>query len=222
MATYVDNMRRPAQLQGRPAKWSHLLADTTEELLEFAAHLGLKMEWIQKAGTCHEHFDVTDEVRSRALRMGAVRMIYPHETGRYVLAKRARFKRDAAVRLARATAALCRETPRDTYGYEISIDRLEVFAQFVLDNHAGLTMAELTDVVILAMLTGEPDDMPTIAEGYDAPADDDHIETLVQIMFEAIGIPLPEPGVRNSDSTGQVISPGPPAILRARMGWKES
>lgn len=216
MTVYVDNQRRPAQLQGRPAKWSHLLADTTEELLEFAAHLGLKMEWIQKAGTCHEHFDVTDEVRSRALRNGAVRMIYPHETGRYVSAKRARFKHDAAVRLARATAALCKETPRDTYGHQVSIDRLEVFAQFVLDNHAGLTMAELTDAIILAMLVGGPDGMPVIAEGYDDPADDDHIEMLVQIMFDAIGIPLPEPGVRNTDSTGQVISPGTPAILK----WK--
>lgn len=77
MTVYVDNMFRPAQIQGRPAKWSHMFADSTKELLTFARDLGLRPEWLQHAGTHREHFDVTTTKRSEAIRLGAVQITYP-------------------------------------------------------------------------------------------------------------------------------------------------
>lgn len=77
MTAYVDDMFRPAQLQGRPAKWSHLFADTTAELLAFARALGLREEWLQHAGTHREHFDVTTVKRLEAIDLGAAQITYP-------------------------------------------------------------------------------------------------------------------------------------------------
>jgi len=37
----------------------HLMADTHEELMNYAADIGLRPRWLQKRGTPHEHFDVT-------------------------------------------------------------------------------------------------------------------------------------------------------------------
>lgn len=89
MTLYVDNMRRRAQIKGRPANWSHLMADTSEELHAAARALGLKPEWIQHKGTHREHFDVTDMNRKRAIRfLGAVELKYPHETGALLARKR--------------------------------------------------------------------------------------------------------------------------------------
>ena len=47
MAVYVDDMNLPATVQNGPrvshtSEWSHLFADTEEELHAFAARLGLK------------------------------------------------------------------------------------------------------------------------------------------------------------------------------------
>lgn len=77
MTVYVDNMFRPAQITGRPAKWCHMFADSTAELLAFARRLGLRSDWIQHAGTHREHFDVTTIVRAEAVRFGAVEITYP-------------------------------------------------------------------------------------------------------------------------------------------------
>ncbi|MFI1580053.1 DUF4031 domain-containing protein [Embleya sp. NPDC020630] len=83
MAVYVDEITHypnAARIKGlRHTHWSHLTADTQEELHEFAARLGLKRAWYQ----AHEyrwHYDVTPNVRSAALRLGAV------EIDRYGLA----------------------------------------------------------------------------------------------------------------------------------------
>lgn len=89
MTVYVDNMRRPAQLTGRPAKWSHMFADSSEELEQAASKLGLRAEWLQHAGTHREHYDVTETVRSNALSMGAVPITYPHGTADLLARKRA-------------------------------------------------------------------------------------------------------------------------------------
>lgn len=80
MATYVDDMRRQATVGRCSARWSHLIADTTEELLEFAKVLGLSPGWIQKPGTYREHFDVTDGMRLRALAYGAVPITFQELT----------------------------------------------------------------------------------------------------------------------------------------------
>ncbi len=47
----------------------HLLADTEEELHEFAAELGMKRKWFQ--GTSIPHYDLTVKRRERAVKLGA-------------------------------------------------------------------------------------------------------------------------------------------------------
>lgn len=83
MTVYVDDMRMQARVGSISARWSHLIADTEEELHEFAAKLGLARAWFQEpefAGApCKEgslaaemwHYDVTDGKRARAIQLGA-------------------------------------------------------------------------------------------------------------------------------------------------------
>lgn len=72
MTVYVDSMRMPARVGRIQANWSHLTADSTEELLAFAEKLGLRASWIQNPGhVWREHFDVTDTKRDLAIRHGA-------------------------------------------------------------------------------------------------------------------------------------------------------
>ncbi len=49
---------------------SHLLADSAEELHEFAGRLGLRREWFQAAGAI-PHYDVSQTKRRAALQLGA-------------------------------------------------------------------------------------------------------------------------------------------------------
>lgn len=67
MAVYVDNERIP----WRGKLWCHLVADSLEELHQFAAKLNLQRHWFQCTGR-FPHYDVTISVRERALAMGAV------------------------------------------------------------------------------------------------------------------------------------------------------
>jgi hypothetical protein len=71
MTVYVDDMRMPARVGRISARWSHLMADTDEELNAFAAQLGLQRSWAQYPGTWKSHYDVTDAKRHRAIQMGA-------------------------------------------------------------------------------------------------------------------------------------------------------
>lgn len=91
MSVYVDDMRRQAKVGNcrANARWSHLLADTSQELSEFAARLGLNPAWLQHPGTHREHYDVTDTRRTEALRLGAQPISYPRGTGVILAAKRA-------------------------------------------------------------------------------------------------------------------------------------
>lgn len=72
MAVYVDNAFIKAQVGRIKARWCHLMADTPEELHEFAQRIGLRRSWAQ-----HEdrpnllHYDVTESVRAKAVRAGA-------------------------------------------------------------------------------------------------------------------------------------------------------
>ena len=89
MTVYVDDMRRRAKISGaRTAIWSHMFADTPQELQNFARQLGLRPEWLQHAGTYREHFDVTDTVRQQALNAGAVAISYPRGTAELLDKKR--------------------------------------------------------------------------------------------------------------------------------------
>jgi hypothetical protein len=102
MTVYVDDLRAPATVGRVKGRWSHLTADTPEELHEFAARLGLRREWFQarcKYGSCptvdgvcaHFHYDVVDELRIRAISLGAAR-IRVREMGDIVSARRPSFR----------------------------------------------------------------------------------------------------------------------------------
>lgn len=67
MAVYVDN----AKVKWRGRQWCHLVADTIEELHEFANQLGMQRKWFQHAAS-YPHYDVTVEVREIALSTGAI------------------------------------------------------------------------------------------------------------------------------------------------------
>lgn len=56
MSVYIDFPRK-VKFRGRSILTSHLMADTIEELHEFAECLGLKREWFQDHPK-HPHYDV--------------------------------------------------------------------------------------------------------------------------------------------------------------------
>jgi len=74
VTVYVDDWRQLATVGPVTARWSHLTADTTEELHCFAAELGMRRSWFQ--GHPHDplrdHYDVTDRLRDEAVARGAV------------------------------------------------------------------------------------------------------------------------------------------------------
>lgn len=72
MAVYVDDMYTIPLGNFRGMKMSHLMADTTEELLEMVDKIGVKREWIQSAGTKLEHFDICLSKRVKAVAAGAI------------------------------------------------------------------------------------------------------------------------------------------------------
>ena len=91
MTVYVDNFRARARVGTLTARWSHLIADSREELHEFARKLGLKREWFQdpvvngkpKAAPGSRaaenwHYDVTDSMRRKALELGAQPVHWRH------------------------------------------------------------------------------------------------------------------------------------------------
>jgi Protein of unknown function (DUF4031) len=73
VTVYVDDFRVPARVGQLTARgWSHLTADTKDELHAFAACLGLKREWFQDKPGGAWHYDVTESKRRAALRLGVV------------------------------------------------------------------------------------------------------------------------------------------------------
>ena len=81
MTVYVDNAAIPATVPNgsvrHTSRWSHLTADTQEELHEFAAAVGLQRSYFQPGTPIGSrpsvawHYDVTAGKRLQALRMGA-------------------------------------------------------------------------------------------------------------------------------------------------------
>ena len=68
MSVYIDNMKARF---GRMIM-SHMIADSTEELLLMADRIGVKRHWIQKPGTAYEHFDICLSKRSLAISAGCI------------------------------------------------------------------------------------------------------------------------------------------------------
>lgn len=89
MTVYVDDMLQCARVGRVNARWSHMLADTHQELMSMAAELGLRPEWIQHEGTYKEHFDLVEARRNKAIRLGAVPISYPFGTARILETKKA-------------------------------------------------------------------------------------------------------------------------------------
>lgn len=72
MSVYVDDMHRaPLGRFGR-MKMSHMIADTTAELLAMADRIGVDRKWLQKPGTAWEHFDIALSKRALAVEAGAI------------------------------------------------------------------------------------------------------------------------------------------------------
>lgn len=86
MSVYVDNMRAPF---GR-MKMCHMMADSTEELLAMADHIGVARKWIQYPGTAKEHFDIALSKRALAVAAGA-RELGLHEMAALLKSKRTSF-----------------------------------------------------------------------------------------------------------------------------------
>lgn len=72
MTVYVDDARIPAQVGRLTARWSHLTADTKNELHAFAAAIGLRRAWFQDKPRGLWHYDVTESKRRQAIAAGAV------------------------------------------------------------------------------------------------------------------------------------------------------
>ena len=72
MSVYVDDMfRSPMGRLGR-MRMSHMIADSTEELLSMADKIGIDRKWLQKPGDPFEHFDISLSKRQQAVELGAV------------------------------------------------------------------------------------------------------------------------------------------------------
>lgn len=71
MAVYVDDFYKTGIGLGR-MKMSHMIADTTEELLEMCDKIGVQKKWIQYEGTSREHFDIALGKRKLAIQNGAI------------------------------------------------------------------------------------------------------------------------------------------------------
>lgn len=67
MAVYVDNFNAGF---GRMIM-CHMIADTTEELLEMVDKIGVNRKWIQYPGTPREHFDICLSKKKKAIENGA-------------------------------------------------------------------------------------------------------------------------------------------------------
>ncbi|MBM9461701.1 DUF4031 domain-containing protein [Nocardioides sp. zg-536] len=93
MTIHVDDMQLPARVGRMDGVWSHLLSDLPgaaghDELVAFAARLGIEARWIQNEGTATEHFDLTEPLRQRALALGAVPVRYGRAVAAITRAKR--------------------------------------------------------------------------------------------------------------------------------------
>lgn len=67
MAVYIDDYEAPF---GR-MKMCHMVADTTEELLDMVDKIGVHRKWIQHPGTYNEHFDICLSKKKKAVELGA-------------------------------------------------------------------------------------------------------------------------------------------------------
>jgi FMN phosphatase YigB (HAD superfamily) len=83
---YIDDMyKSPVGEFGR-MKMSHMIADSTEELIEMAVKIGVNKKWIQNPGTQREHFDICLSKRKKAIEFGAKEISWK-ELGEMILSR---------------------------------------------------------------------------------------------------------------------------------------
>lgn len=73
MAVYIDDFFKTGMGLGK-MKTSHMIADTSDELLAMCDKIGIKRKWIQYKGTSKEHFDISLKKRKLAIQNGAIEM----------------------------------------------------------------------------------------------------------------------------------------------------
>ena len=69
VAVYVDKL---VDYGWRHGPSCHLIADSVEELIEFALSMGLRREWYQPKSS--PHFDLTADGRALAVEKGAIEL----------------------------------------------------------------------------------------------------------------------------------------------------
>lgn len=75
MSVYVDRIQRTRMNTSKAwmyYSFCHLTANTIEELMEFSVSMGLKGEWLQESRNGTFHFDITNNKRKLAIRLGAI------------------------------------------------------------------------------------------------------------------------------------------------------
>ena len=89
MTVYLDDWRQPARLGQIDDRWSHLVADTEDELHAFAALLGIRRGAFQlrAARPHHAHYDLPERARPEAIARGAVPVSW-RELGRMLRNRR--------------------------------------------------------------------------------------------------------------------------------------
>lgn len=89
MTVYVDDWRQRARLGPVDDRWSHLVADTDDELHRFAGRLGMERAWFQtNTRRPHQaHYDVPERLRPQALALGAVEVTW-RQVGRMMRLRR--------------------------------------------------------------------------------------------------------------------------------------
>src|SRR5690349_20952744 len=85
---WVDDWQQPATVGRITSKWSHMTADSLDELHALARRLGLRRAWFQ-SGVNHTypHYDLTEGMRRRAIALGAIPETW-RDAGRRTLANR--------------------------------------------------------------------------------------------------------------------------------------
>ena len=72
MSVYVDDLKSYPLAKWRHGKACHMIADTVAELKTFAVSIGMREEWFQP--TSSPHFDLTEDLRTRAVAAGAIEL----------------------------------------------------------------------------------------------------------------------------------------------------
>ena len=72
MAVYVDNFEIPY----RRMLMSHMIADSTSELLAMAKTIGVNTKWLQDAGTAREHLEICKSKKRLAVKAGAIEISF--------------------------------------------------------------------------------------------------------------------------------------------------